>query len=355
MRTWTLLLVLAAVLVCAPGCNGDDSDTDNDGQSCTLNTDCPYGSRCLNQVCTTLECSADTDCLGGEYCNIQTGQTTGQCTEYATDGDDPTDGDAPDGDEPVGDCISGDWRCQGSVLEQCQLQNNRYDWGFYEDCEFGCEQNACAEDPDGDQDAPEEESTLCEPGTERCYTNQVQHCEEDGSAWRIEDPCLNGTCVQEDIDAYCGPKIICQDGQQRCDPQGTNAVATCNTAGTEWTLMPCAASQTCINGICEGGSECTPNRYRCTNEMKRVEQCNSQGTGWVLSENCGDGETCVCGSFLGTDCIQAACITDTVCVPFSERRCSGNTVQQCNFDGKGWSDWKDCEDDEQTCQDGACI
>ena len=349
-RGWWLAAAGAALaLVLAVGCE-DTNSSSSDDRPCTTDANCTAEERCINQVCTSKVCSVDEDCLAGETCSIAVGQSSGTCMTIS-DGD--QDADAEKDTDLVGACTAGEFRCQGDLLEQCQLWNSVVDWHFMEECENGCVDGAC-NPADGDQDAAEEEEApICTAGDLRCYSNQVQYCEEGGYRWRVEDPCTDGTCTEQPPDAWCGPKVICEAGMRICDPDGTNAIATCNSEGTAWTLLLCASTQQCVNAVCESTGECLNNRYRCTANFTRAEKCVSGN--WQVYENCSEGETCVCGQYLGTDCMQAGCQADKICTPFLETRCSGDAVQRCNFDGTAWSTWQNCADDGKTCSNGECV
>jgi PGF-pre-PGF domain-containing protein len=84
---------------------------------------------------------------------------------------------------------------------------------------------------------------------------------------------------------------------------------------------------------------CTPNITRCVDN--EVEQCNPEGTAWVLVE------TCVFG------CADGRCNPPPqICTP-GEVRCSADAmqVQQCSADGTTWTTLMVCE---FGCFEGQC-
>ncbi len=328
------------------------SSSSEDEFECTLDADCDSNNRCLNGQCVSLVCMQDNDCLATEVCEIPTGEVTGLCKAATI-----TDGDDDQAEAAVQNCDINDIRCRGDELQTCQKKNGVWDFRLSQVCECGCENERCVECVDGDPDLelePElepEPEPICRAGDYRCYSNQVQLCSDDGMEWRVDDPCLSGTCVEQLPDAWCGPKLICDPGMRLCDLEGRNAVATCNSEGTDWSLMYCAASQECEDGICVAGGECTANYYRCNGNA--VEKCAQDGSGWVPVKNCGSTEVCSCGQYVGTNCAMADCIATAVCTPW-QRQCSGNVVQMCSFDGTQWSNIETCAD-EETCSNGQCI
>lgn len=356
------LVVLAAALLLAlllvTGCSGSESSSD--GAPCANNTDCTFGYRCLNTTCVTLRCTHPRDCLTGEFCKFDSGKDEGVCTVRPDTEPDPTDGDELDGDtpdEPAGVCLLNERRCRGNILESCVNFNSFLDWRFEADCAHGCTLGACVEPPAEDGD---EEEEICVPGNMQCFSNQVQRCSTDGMEWELVDACLLGTCVEETSGgttiASCGPRLICQPGMRVCDDEGSaQAVKVCNETGTDWRVIYCANHEACINGICQSTTACTRGRYRCNGNT--VEVCRDNGSGWDRVRTCTDGEeTCACGTYSGSECVQASCIKNAVCTPLLDTRCSGNVVQRCDSSGTGWAFWSDCstQDPPKTCVNGSC-
>lgn len=347
-----LIIMLPISMTFVVACGGSDSGSEDEQQSCLIDTDCDIGMRCINDLCINGLCETIADCLGGEHCEIPEGSPKGFCIsdQIAPDGDSepPPDGDEP----PVGACLSGDKRCKGDNLERCELRNGLMDWRFMEDCDYGCRLGKCEDPPevDGDEDVETEPEPICTPDDRQCYDNQVQRCPADGLEWKVEDACLQGTCIEDGRgNAECGPKLICQPGMRMCSEE-FNAVQICNNLGSEWNLMYCANTQACINSTCQASGECRKGHYRCNNNT--VEVCNSAGTGWNVFQRCGESETCTCGTYAGTECIAAACEADVICMPLLDTRCSGDVLQRCAADGKSWAFWEECANG---CANGECM
>jgi len=335
-----LLLFIVLSLILAVGCSSEDD-------SCSVTSDCSVGMRCVNKTCINLQCSTELDCLGDEYCAVPAGSTVGTCLKNNPDGDTEVDGD----DGIVSNCVEGVLRCRGDIKESCKLQNNTIDWRFEEECSNGCQFGMCLE-PDGDEDGDveQEAQAICEANDLRCFGNVVQECSEDGMEWRLNDACVDESCIEIPPDAYCG---VCYPGMRDCEAS-TGAVLICNADGTRWDKQFCGTREECLAGYCVSDDECSPGRYNCAGNV--VQKCNSAGTGWDTFDSCISGETCKCGSWAGTQCTQAACIADLICSPLQDTQCSGDTVQRCNADGTGWASWSDCsaKDPPETCVNGAC-
>ncbi|RJO68123.1 MAG: hypothetical protein C4523_07735 [Myxococcales bacterium] len=352
-RLFTVLTV-AALAAALGACSGSDSSVSEDGSVCETQFDCGQGFRCINERCVPSTCSTDADCLAGESCVVGP-DSQGRCARDETDGDAPPDGDAADGDGPAPVCEPGERRCDGADLQSCERRNGVLDWRFMEECELGCEAGACIV-ADGDEDLAEPEPDLepvCTANATRCYSNQVEACAPDGSAWEVADPCNAGTCVEETQGARCGPRLVCQPGMRRCDASGGESVLVCKADGSDWDRLPCAVNWICVDGVCQNNALCTRGRYRCNGNS--VERCATTGQAWEHVRTCGESETCACQTYVGSECNLADCIGNVICQPLIETRCLGNVVQHCAADGKAWANWQDCAADGLTCQNGQCI
>lgn len=338
-RNLTIVLITIVSLSLA-ACGSSEEN------SCSSPSDCESGERCINGNCVSISCTSDLDCLGGEYCSIATGYTQGTCLQKVTDGDST---EADDG-SIIKNCVDGVYRCRGDIREVCQLQSNVYDWRFLEECEAGCSLGKCNK-VDGDEDMEEEENpVICTAGHYRCYDNVVQICSEDGKEWRLHEACVDASCIEQAPDAYCG---LCYPGMRDC--YSDNIVQVCSPDGTQWQKSYCNNDEACLGGACISDESCSPGRYNC-NGTSIVEKCNDSGTAWEKVDTCGENETCVCGTWVNTQCAQAGCDSDPICSPFIDTKCSGDTLQRCNALGTDWANWDDCSDNDppQTCVNGAC-
>ena len=87
----------------------------------------------------------------------------------------------------------------------------------------------------------------CAEGTHRCEANRYEVCNDDGTAWDVDDDCAAAgqLCVAGRGCAACVPDTLFCDGQDvvRCRPDGGgfDAVATCDGS----------AQQVCAGGACK--------------------------------------------------------------------------------------------------------
>jgi|GEM_PF-3008245 len=387
-NTVTFICFMALLSLCigfaAQSCGGEDSEADATGDPCVINTDCPTDYRCLNEMCVTALCNNDAECPGDETCAKTAGQEQGYCQAvFDPDGDSECENgetrcseeeedtleicsggkwifdrdcekgckngvcgeDFEDGDE--NECNPGDVRCNGLDVEICRIMGEKAIWQFYLACDFGCDAGSCLA-PDGD----EEVETICNEGDKKCYDNMVMVCGEDKLSYIVEDPCMNGTCVGEPPIAVCGPRLICEPEMRVCADDDAS-IKVCNDEGDEWINVPCGNTEKCEGGQCVSNTFCSPGKYRCNEDLTQVFICDDAGLQWNVYDSCSDSEVCVCYNYVSDKCIQAGCDGQQICSPFSDKRCNGNTLQQCAFDGKSWSFWSNCanQDPPQVCVD----
>jgi hypothetical protein len=222
------------------------------------------------------------------------------------------------------------------------------EWGGQTECRTGlqCDEGQCVVD--------------C---TDSCDVSGETRCVDNDAASEVcgdhdEDPCLEwgGHTVCAAGAACVGGQCVCQDvcdlGETRCDPDGTDAYAQCgdlNSDGCpEWgDLIACEALEYCdsATGMC---------RPICT------DQCTTQGAKRCLSgvegyETCDDhnGDTCIewggqvlCDS--GFHCDAGDCVCSYIC-EIGEMRCvpgeqAFETCDDRDSDGcPEWGDRVDCD------------
>lgn len=136
------------------------------------------------------------------------------------------------------------------------------------------------------------------------------------------------------------PPPVCVPLQPSCVDQ---RAVQCNDEGTgyEGEGTECAASETCVSGVCEE-HECPAGERFCSGNA--VRQCAEDGLSSDEVDTCGAGEYC--------DAEAAEC-KPGVCAP-DQPACDGNTATQCDAAGAGFvAAGTDCGP-TATCDAGVC-
>jgi hypothetical protein len=206
-------------------------------------------------------CVEDVDCPDGSLCHV-----TGVCVEACT----------------------ADAECARN--EVCQL--GRCTRTVTNDCEFPCPTNMqCV----SGRCLWECQQPLDCPGGFAC---QSGFCNTGGCAEHSEcsddEACIQGSCEQADCreNADCGEEAVCAQGE-------------CRTLGSCVTDAHCRGSQTCEDGVCEGGAgaggasgtgsgggtacetnrDCGPKQYCISGTCRLSIECTTHA-------HCGAGEGC---------------------------------------------------------------
>ncbi len=223
-------------------------------------------------------CDRDTDCEGGQRCNV----LTGVCEPVPP---------APDAGVQQFPCTTGATRCNGGndAVEYCTESGA---WVEQESCDPGmpCINGACQ---------------ICTPGAARCDDADpgvVHVCIEDGTAERVITCSGTATCTQNQC-RECDPET------QRCSPDGTTLEA-CKFTQDEtrvWSWSPSGDGfdGSCITQQCVEGPpaacfppECLPGATRCVNAATQ-EVCSSTGS-WVQMPCAGASSQCI-----GQSCVDS--------------------------------------------------
>lgn len=309
------------------------------GGSCAS---CTTGNACLNPICKGGECGtspkaegepcSDDDvcngaetCDGGGECQAGTALNCDDNNPCTADDCDPEDGCIWDNDDEAA-CSDGqactpddhcqDGECVGTVS-----------------CDDG---NPCTMDSCGNngvcENEPVEDDTPC----------------DDGSNCTDGETCQNGVCTGD-------PNAICHDEDNPCEisdcsAAGAGCVAVARPDGTRCNDGdPCTTSDSCQDGVCEGGSD-----VDCDDNNACTEDTCTPGVGCEYTDasgECADGDVCT----IRDQCVDGECVgTPVECTALSE--C--HEVGTCNPD-TGVCDDPRKEDGTEcgngTCEAGECI
>lgn len=146
---------------------------------------------------------------------------------------------------PGPECLVGETRCNGNVLQQC------VDGTFTdtESCAYGCSNNECNAPP----------TSECTNGQFQCNGNVRQFC--SNGQWINTETCAYG-CT----DGVCNaaPPPGCTDGTFRCNG---NVRQMC--IGGEWIDIDTCANG-CSGGECQEPPACTDGQSRCNGNYRQV-------------------------------------------------------------------------------------
>lgn len=114
----------------------------------------------------------------------------------------------------------------------------------------------------------------CKPDELRCNPQgAIERCAASGLTWTLKQVCPAG----------CNAKTIacdvCKAGESKCDG---SAQLSCKSDGSGWDSKSCAQGCNPQNGACRF---CTAGATRC-NGSAQLEECNGNGTAFVVGEQC---------------------------------------------------------------------
>jgi large repetitive protein len=309
MKNYLLIIVGFASLLFLSSCAS--GGTDESGEYC--------GDGICNGEEDNLTCSADCKDCGnseidpGEDCD--TGNLNSQTCESINAGTGDLFCKANckfelancTGKDCVNQCFyEGYNRCNGNLIEVCNLIEGCLTWFETGDCEAGG--NIC-DDSGGTAACTTICSDACTDGTKRCSGN-------------IQQTCGNGAngCLQwvDDMD--------CAAFGQNCYYDASALATSCISACTD---------------------ECAPqNSHQCLGTNSQICDMSEYGClTWETTEDCNDsGKTC---TGLGI------CECPTVCVT-NDTRCNVNYIQTCEMGTNGCMDYVDgvnCEDTTEVCNE----
>lgn len=352
---------------------------------CSIQTDCPGNTICLNGHCTDI---CDGACGINSVCKVINGNPVCTCPKKLTP---LVNGDARDGcGRSETSCIS-DRDCDGVCLNgQCKaVCRNANDCMMQE----RCENNMCVQPCAG--------HSQCTDGQACVNGNCIFGCRSNRDCAE-EFACINNKCQDPcDSEGVCGPNAVCScknhvtschcptgfDAfpvpEQGCVRVSTKCTSTsqcspglmcianqCNLPCRDTT--DCASGERCFNSVCS--KVCYDNNYCLPGEI-----CNNAGTcqtGCVLDTDCPDlnvcfNNKCKCShGYIGTpygcedidECSDNPCHATATCVntPGSYKcLCSGDTVGDpysdpgCIRPNECYSN-NDCENNLY-CKDGKCT
>jgi len=132
----------------------------------------------------------------------------------------------------------------------------------------------------------------------------------------------------------------CSPGAQVCVDATTAGV--CLADGVSVTPLPCAAGETCQNGICAEGTApvCTPGTVNGCASGSALLRCNDEGSAFVESACPADAAICRDGACESTICDAG------------ERSCRGADIVACDADGQALSVVETCP---IACSGGRCV
>lgn len=254
---------------------------------------CPPNTYCLNNVCINVICTkGETRCSGDgrlQTCNEKgTGFVTTDCPKNQIC-------DLNGCKEII--CKPNSTECSqdGQFLNTCNNAGTSWD---PRSCGPGYVCDRAGTDNNGNPIY----SCLkqqCIPKTERCSPDnkRVEMCDDKGANYEIKEDCdkNNAVCINN----QCVLKI-CQPGYQECDSNNSNTLKICNEIGTEWNLKGCGAGMVCVGDRCIV-KVCSSGYKKCDGD--KVVECNSNGTGFDIKEECSDPNN------VGNHCENGRCIT----------------------------------------------
>jgi hypothetical protein len=237
-------------------------------------------------------------------------------------------------------CEPGAYRCSNELLERCN--DDRSAFVVEQVCASAAECNLNART-----------CRPCVSGEYMCRGKQLERCNAD-STWMPEGDCesealcfvsydrLTGRCnaplpdCQAGLHSCQGPKLVrCSDGRDRFD-----VVALCEN---QEHCDPAYANELVVAGMrgaCRPAA-CEPNEFRCTGAT--LEHCAMDRTSFGVQATCESPD--LCNAALGA-CM--ACVPDAV-------ECNGREVRRCSAAGS-WQTVATCES-AVLCDDeaGRCL
>ena len=127
----------------------------------------------------------------------------------------------------------------------------------------------------------------CPAGQKKCASKStVKTCSAEGDAW-LEEICTGGT-----VCAGGACKLLtCSPGEPLGSCLNDQAMEACDQTGTGVEHVYCdVAKPVCLNGECQALA-CSPGTSQCKG-ITAVEKCKDDGSGYEVTEVCGDGGIC---------------------------------------------------------------
>lgn len=238
-----------------------------------------------------------------------------------------------DGECAEEQCEEGTLSCQGEVLVRCAPNGAGI---TVADCANS--EGYCTEEPE-----PHCEPRICAPNVARCTEDllAVETCNERGSAWLDEEPCLTDELCNRGI---CIPRA-CDAGTQDC--AGVRVFTTCNETGDDSVTDACDEGFYCLDAgdtiSCEPQT-CEPGDRRCRDDGETVEICDDLGSGFTEVIECDGTQFCSDGF-----------CSAQVCIPDSEFCVGDFSIATCNDRGSAFEtvpcgDSSYCEETEVTAE-----
>ncbi|MBN2802845.1 MAG: CRTAC1 family protein [Deltaproteobacteria bacterium] len=310
--------------VCEPSTGECSNPVIADGSGCDDNNVCTYGETCQAGVCSAegdVVCSPLDDCHKAGKCDPETGCSNPVKENGASCGDNNA-------------CTSDD-HCEEGVctgdIKKCEV---------VDDCLESAVCNSATGECEG---VPKPDGTSC---TSAVVTELCQ-----------EAVCQSGSCVA--AEKACEPTDgchyagVCDGTTGKCSNPVKNDGATCDDGNM------CTESETCISGVCEGGTQitCLP-----TDACHLVDSCNP-AVGCVEipaadGTSCDDGNPCT----MSDECSEGICASANPVVCQSDNPCKINgtcdtLTGQCNY--TNLPDNTSCNDNDvctvgTVCKAGEC-
>ncbi|MCB9642535.1 MAG: hypothetical protein H6728_05620 [Myxococcales bacterium] len=250
----------------------------------------------------------------------------------------------------------GDKRCNGNTVEECKTNssNCRY-WGGIDYCvpPYTCTGSKCVNNNCNHE---------CNLGPVQCSGGNVVMCKTDSVGCRklvVQQTCSGGKICKSPTTgvAYCECDHKCPTvGDKRCNGSAAEECKTNSSSCRYWAgTNYCTGNQVCSNGACivPCNHECSLGPPHCSGGD--VKQCETDANGCrklVTKQDCSGRQSCYSPT---TGVAYCQCTHE--CSSTGDKRCSGNTAQECKTDGNNcryWAGINYCTGN-QVCSNGACI
>ncbi len=196
-------------------------------------------------------------------------------------------------------CEVDEYRCNGDDLERCAL--GRDGWELIAAC-----------GPDESCDQAGEQCDVCQAGAFACEGEELLRCAADGSTESVVEICASAADCIVSSDAMSGSCAVCASGASQC--VGAEEIRDCAADGSAWeTMRACefgcedlaGDSDYCAGCPSAGASECV------TEEPPgSVRRCPEGRAAWGDVVECSAGFGCVDS---GTSDFCAECVLDDDC------------------------------------------
>ncbi len=357
--------------------------------TCTATSECNFGERCQNGVCTsevpplvTPElCASDADCAQGEACAPSSGRCVPLVAE-PTPTPDPTMACASGETRRCGNklgaceyglqtCVDGAWdpSCVGEVLPAAESCN-----GADDDCDGVVPEGELDPDADGVRAcagdcAPADGSSW--PGAPELCDGRDNDCDgalDDGAAAACDDglycngveSCSQGACVPgadidcSSLDGTCH-RGACSEAARDCVAEVASDGTFCDDGDH------CTLSTTCSSGTCGGGSarDCSAQNDPCNRGVCDSAQAACVKEPYTDNRACDDGlyctldDSCVAGRCEGGSprpCADVSFCRAGACDEDADACTSGSPIRE----GEGCDDGLYCTEGE-VCTSGGCA